>query len=144
MSAVRDPLKGLTRGAVVARARHDLRPGTHINGVGSFRAEMRELDAETVRLSTVFVDHLPAAQAGAGELIQAVAEGAWDWAHLAGTLGQLVTGAVAGRTDEDEITLFKSVGLAVQDAVCARRVYDVALAQGLGQNVEISEARNRL
>lgn len=121
----------------------DLRPGTHVNGVGSFRADMCELDCETVRRSRVFVDHVPAAQAGAGELIAAVEQGAFAWEDLAGTLGQLVIGAVPGRTHDDEITCFKSVGLAVQDAVCARRVYDIAVQRGLGADVAVSEARTR-
>lgn len=121
---------------------NDLLPNTHINAVGSFRPEMRELDSAAVARSRVFVDHVPAAQAGAGELIAAAAAGRFAWDQVAGTLGDVIAGTCQGPL-EGTITLFKSVGLAVQDAACARRVYERAVALGLGQDVNVSEARTR-
>jgi ornithine cyclodeaminase/alanine dehydrogenase-like protein (mu-crystallin family) len=109
----------------------DLSPSTHINAVGSFRADMRELDVETVRRARVFVDRREAARNGAGELIAAVQEGALTWDGLAGELGELLTMQVPGRQG-NEITVYKSVGLSVQDAFAAARVHELAVEQGLG------------
>lgn len=100
----------------------DVRAGTHINGVGSFRRDMREVDVELVKKSKVVVDLVTAAQHGAGELIAAAEEGVFDWGESV-ELSQLVREPGFLRADED-VTYFKSVGLAVQDAVCARLVYD--------------------
>jgi alanine dehydrogenase len=112
-----------------------LRPGTHINAIGAYTRTMRELDGVAVRRSHVVVDHLPAAQAEAGDIFLAQAEGAITADHVAGSLGQLLMGEIAGRTSPEQITLFKSVGLAMQDAVTAARVYRAAVAQGVGQEV---------
>lgn len=114
-----------------------LRPGTHINAVGSFTAKMCELDPETVRRSRVFVDSHTAAQIEAGEIVQAIAAGVIAYSHVAGDLGGLLQGEVVGRSNDAEITLFKSVGLGLQDTVTAARVYAQAIAQGMGQTVEL-------
>ncbi len=98
-----------------------VRRGTHINAVGSYRTDMRELAADLVGRSTIVVDDEQAARAEAGDLTQAVDEGRWSWDRLAGDLADLCTGNVARRTP-DEITLFKSVGLAFEDLVIARLV----------------------
>ncbi|MEZ0327110.1 MAG: ornithine cyclodeaminase family protein [Fimbriimonas sp.] len=109
-----------------------LRPGTHVNAVGSFRADIAELDPQSVGRCSVYVDHEPAARNGAGELIQAVAAGTWSWSDLSGSLGSLLAGKVAGRANAEEITLFKSVGIAVQDSFAAAAIYARATQQGLG------------
>jgi ornithine cyclodeaminase/alanine dehydrogenase len=114
-----------------------IRPGAHINAVGAYTAQMRELDTTAVRRSRVFVDHHPAAQSEAGDLLIPIANGELAYDHVAGALGDLVIGRVAGRSNSEEITLFKSVGLAVQDAVTAALVYKLALERGLGQQVEL-------
>lgn len=113
----------------------DLKPGCHVNGVGSYTAEMREVDAETVRRSRVFVDHRPAARAEAGDLIQAAADGvtrADAWIEL----GEVVAGARRGRRDASEITFFKSVGVAVQDIEAGAVALARAREMGLGRMVE--------
>lgn len=114
-----------------------LRPGVHINAIGAYTRTMRELDGVAMRRAHVIVDHLPAAQAEAGDVLLAQAEGAIDADHIAGSLGQLLAGEIAGRTSPDQITLFKSVGLAMQDAVTAAWVYREAVAQGVGQEVKL-------
>jgi ornithine cyclodeaminase/alanine dehydrogenase-like protein (mu-crystallin family) len=114
-----------------------LRPGVHINAIGAYTRTMRELDGVALRRAYVVVDHLPAAQAEAGDLLLAQAEGTIGADHVAGSLGQLLMGEIAGRTSPDQITLFKSVGLAMQDAVTAAWVYRAALAQGVGQVVHL-------
>lgn len=112
-----------------------VKPGTHINAVGAYTAKMRELDTTTVRNSRVFVDRHEAAQAEAGDICMPIAAGELTYDHVAGELGQVITDEVAGRTNAQEITFFKSVGLAMQDAVTAKQLYLAAVAQGLGTEV---------
>jgi ornithine cyclodeaminase/alanine dehydrogenase-like protein (mu-crystallin family) len=99
-------------------AGHEVQPGTHLNVVGSYTTDRREVDLDTVRRSTVVVDDLAAAHEEAGDLVLAATEG-WSWDHLAGDLHDVASGRLH-RRDDAEITLFKSVGLAVQDLVVAR------------------------
>jgi ornithine cyclodeaminase len=98
----------------------DVRPGAHINLVGSYRLDLREVAADVIAAATVAVDDRAAARAEAGDLAIAVAEGVWAWDRVAGDLSDLATGRLA-RVSENEITLFKSVGLAVQDLAIAHR-----------------------
>lgn len=114
-----------------------LQPGVHINAVGAYTRSMRELDAITIQRSRVYVDHHPAAQSEAGDILLAIEEGLISYDHVVGDLGSLLIGKVPARTNDEEITLFKSVGLAVQDAVTAARVYTRALELGLGQEVNL-------
>lgn len=114
-----------------------LKPGTHISAVGAYTSKMRELDTTTIRNSRVFVDRHEAAQAEAGDICIPIAAGELTYDHVAGELGQVITGAVAGRTNDTEITVFKSVGLAMQDAVTAKQLYLAAVAQGMGTEVTL-------
>nr|MBA3449764.1 ornithine cyclodeaminase [Chloroflexia bacterium] len=93
----------------------DVRPGTHISAVGAYTPEMQELPAETVVRATVVVDAVDAALAEAGDLIIPIEQGLVTREHFARELGMVVSGDAPGRTSADEITLFKSVGNAVQD-----------------------------
>ncbi len=104
-----------------------VRPGAHINAVGAYRTDMRELSTDLVAAASVVVDELHAAHDEAGDLALAVSDGGWTWDRLAGDLAVVASGALS-RSSEAEITLFKSVGLAVEDLVIARIV---ALAQNL-------------
>jgi ornithine cyclodeaminase/alanine dehydrogenase-like protein (mu-crystallin family) len=105
----------------------DVRPGTHVNLVGSYRLDMREVSADLIAAATVAVDDRVAALAEAGDLAIAVDEGAWSWDRIAGDLTDLATGRLARRS-VSEITVFKSVGLAVQDLAIAHRA---AVAAGI-------------
>lgn len=100
-----------------------LRPGTHLDLVGAFTPEMRETDAQAVRRASVFIDTMGGAKAEAGDLIHAIAEGAFDWSQVVGDLPSLCAGRQTGRTSDEEITLFKSVGAAVEDLAAARLVF---------------------
>ena len=113
----------------------DVRPGTHVNGVGSFRPDMAETDVEFVSSSGVFVDQISAAQVGAGEILAAVDAGAFSWVDAV-ELQRLVLGECEGRKG-DEVTFFKSVGLAVQDAAVARIVFNHAVENGLGTEFDL-------
>lgn len=114
-----------------------LKPGTHINAVGAYTAKMREVDSTTIQRSRVFVDHHKAAQTEAGDILLPIADHEFSYDQVIGELGALINGAVVGRTHEDEITLFKSVGLALQDAVTAAQVYQLALEHGAGQQIDL-------
>jgi alanine dehydrogenase len=115
----------------------DLRRGTHVDAVGAFQAATRELDTEAVRRARVFVDTYAGAWREAGDLLIPIQEGAITREHVRGELADLVTGAVTGRGSADEITIFKSVGFAAEDAVTARLAYDRARATGRGHSVEV-------
>jgi ornithine cyclodeaminase/alanine dehydrogenase-like protein (mu-crystallin family) len=114
-----------------------LRPGVHLNLVGTFTANRREVDTTTVQRSRLFVDHHPAAQVEAGDLLIPIANQELRYEQVAGSLGELLTGQVVGRSDDQEITLFKSVGLAMQDAMTAAHVYRLARERNLGQWVDL-------
>ncbi len=113
-----------------------LRHGVHVNGVGSHSPGARELDTRTVQRAKVVTDQTAACLAEAGDLIIPLAEGAITEADLQLQLGEVVAGLRPGRTSADEITLFKSVGLAIQDVAVAVQVYRQALATGRGQALE--------
>lgn len=113
-----------------------LKPGTHINAVGAFTAKMREVDSATIQRSRVFVDHHSAARVEAGDILIPLANGEISESHIAGSLGELINGQVTGRTSPEEITFFKSVGLAMQDAVTVARVYALAVEQAIGQEID--------
>lgn len=115
-----------------------LQPGVHVNGIGSYTRTMRELDTTTIVRSRLFVDGRTAAQTEAGDVVIPVAEGAITYAHVVGEIGGVLLGQAPGRTSPADITVFKSVGMAVQDAVTAPLVYNRALAQGLGQRVTLT------
>ncbi len=114
----------------------DVKPGAHINGIGSFTPEMREVQVVGLPHLRVFVDSLSAAQEEAGDLIQAVREGHLRWEDVT-EIGRVLAGEVPGRTSPDEVTFFKSVGVAVQDAVTAGAVLTRAGALGLGTRVTL-------
>ena len=111
-----------------------LAPGAHVDLVGTFQPTAREADDETIRRARVFVDQ-PGALETAGDLVIPMTAGVVGRSHVAGDLAQLVTGAVAGRTRSQEITLFKSVGFALEDLVAARVAYTRAKADGRGREV---------
>ncbi len=115
-------------------ADRDIRPGTHINGVGSFTPRMAEVPAETIGRARVFVDQHAAAWSEAGDLIDARAVGALREEQTT-ELGAVIAGLAPGRQGPHEITFFKSVGNAVQDLAVGQLAYDQALHLGLGLDV---------
>ncbi len=114
-----------------------LKAGAHINGIGSHSTDARELDTASVVRSRVIVDTMDAAMAEAGDILMPIAEGAITADHIAGELGDVITGKIPGRSSETEITLFKSQGLAIQDVATAQLVYKAAVAQGIGVEVNL-------
>lgn len=120
---------------VVAGA--DLRPGAHVDLVGAFRPTEREADTEAVRRARVVVDTYAGALAAAGDILLPMQEGAIAGEHVVAELAQVVTGMRPGRTRESEITLFKSVGWALEDLVTARLAVERARARRVGVEVAL-------
>jgi alanine dehydrogenase len=109
-----------------------VRNGAHICAVGACRPTHRELQAALVARSRLFVDSTVGALAEAGDIVMAIQEGAITREHIAGELGALVSGTVAGRQDPGQVTLFKSLGMAVEDVAAARLAYTRARTSGVG------------
>ncbi|SMC89788.1 ornithine cyclodeaminase family protein [Rhizobium sp. RU36D] len=101
-----------------------LKPGAHLDLVGAFKSSMRESDDEAVAKASVYVDTREGALAEAGDLLQPIAAGAFSADRIRGSLKDLVSGAVEGRKSPDEITLFKSVGAALEDLAGAILAYE--------------------
>ena len=115
----------------------DLGPGVHVDAVGAFRPTTREVDTLTIRKARVVVDTYEGAWEEAGDLLIPIKAGAITRRHVRAELADVVTGARPGRNSPMEITLFKSVGFAPEDAVTARLAYDRAVAAGLGTEVRL-------
>jgi alanine dehydrogenase len=117
-----------------------LRPGTHVNSVGYNAVGDGEVDVETMRDALVVVESrsaaLAAPPAGAVELARAIEAGAVD-ADLVREIGEIAAGDRTGRTDAGQLTLYKSVGVAVQDAAAAGLILQAALARGVGTEIEV-------
>lgn len=109
-----------------------LAPGAHVNAVGSSSPAYRELDAAAVARARLFVDLRESTLAESGDFLRARDEGAVGDDHIQGEIAGLVLGRVAGRSSPDEITLFKSLGIAVEDLAAGLHVYRRALAEGRG------------
>jgi len=120
---------------VVADA--DLAKGAHVNAVGAYRSDTREIPGEAVARSKLFVDSREACLAEAGELVMAMAEGNLDPTVPPAEIGEVLAGSRPGRTDEAELTIFKSVGNAVQDLAVAGLVLEEARRLELGSRVEL-------
>jgi ornithine cyclodeaminase len=116
-------------------------PGAHINAVGSSASFARELDTAAVVISRLFVDRRESTVNEAGDYLFPLNEGAITEAHIVAELGDVLRGAHPGRTSAAEITLFKSLGLAVEDLAATHYVYTQATAMGRGVAVEIGGHR---
>jgi len=140
---------GVSAGDVVCACTHSaepvirrewLEPGSHVNSVG-YNTAGREVDGATFRDALVVVESRAATlappPAGSNDIAMAIAEGAMTRDHVHAELGELVSGTRPGRTDRDQITLYKSVGVAVQDAAAAAMVLDAARSAGVGRTVDL-------
>jgi len=114
-----------------------LAPGTHINAIGSHAPNAREVDSATILSSKLVVDSREAVLKEAGDIITPIKEGIITASHIWAELGEIVIGRKAGRTADQEITLFKSVGLAFQDISTADLAYRHAIRRNIGTSVDI-------
>jgi alanine dehydrogenase len=115
-----------------------LKPGTHLSAFGNYKPAERELDGETILRSRVYVDLEEAALEEAGDLLIPIKEGKFSKDQIVGSLGEVILGIKPGRTSDEEITLFKSVGLGIQDCAAAALAYKLAMKKGVGKNIELN------
>jgi ornithine cyclodeaminase/alanine dehydrogenase-like protein (mu-crystallin family) len=111
-------------------------PGTHINAVGACLPGQRELDTATVAAGVLFADRRESLLAESGDYRLAAADGAVTSACVRAELGELLLGTATGRATADEITIFESLGLAIEDLAAARRVYELAAQKGAGSWID--------
>jgi len=144
VSAVSDPKEAVVGCDIVSTTTSSKTPvfqgawledGTHVNAIGSHSPDVRELDGDTVARTKIVVDSREAVLAEAGDFIVPIKEGRISKDHIYAELGELIVGKKEGRTSANEITLFKSVGLALQDAAAAAVTYQLAKKKGIGTEV---------
>ena len=114
-----------------------LKAGLHINAVGSHSPPARELDSDTVAAARVVVDSRDANLKECGDLLIPMKEGRIDEQHFCDEIGEVAAGKKPGRASDDQITIYKSVGIAVEDVATGSLVYKRALEQGVGTRVEL-------
>jgi ornithine cyclodeaminase len=112
-------------------------PGAHVNAVGAYSPTTRELDSELVARARLYADKRESLLGEAGEFLIPKAEGLIGDDHIVGEIGEVLTGAAPARTSPEEITLFKSLGIAIEDLAAAHRVYEIARERELGTWVDI-------
>ena len=115
----------------------DLQAGQHINLVGSAIPTTSEVDHEAVRRSKYYVDYRPAAMAAAGELLKAIEAGVVTKDHIIAEIGEVAADMAGQHRQENEITCYKSLGVAAQDLAAARAVWELALKEGVGQEIDL-------
>lgn len=138
--------EGAVRGAdIIVTATSSLEPvinkdwisaGAHINAIGTHSPNSREVDSATMAVARIFVDRRESALNEAGDYLLAAKEGAVTPESIIAEIGELLVGAKSGRTSESEITVFKSLGLAIEDVACADYLYKKATTDAFGTYVE--------
>jgi alanine dehydrogenase len=119
-----------------------LAPGTHVNVVGASQPHAREVDTEAVKRARLFVDRRESALNEPGDILTPLEEGAITPDHVLGEIGELLLGRAMGRRSDDDITMFKSLGIAIEDLASASHVVDKAKRERAGVNVELGGARD--
>lgn len=114
----------------------DVKEGAHVNGVGSYTPQARELDFDLIDRSRVYVDNREAVLAEAGDFLIPIGEGKYSAGRILGELGEVLDGNVPGRQSPLDITVMKTVGYAVLDVVAAYRIYTRALELGRGRELD--------
>jgi ornithine cyclodeaminase len=114
-----------------------IKAGTHVIGVGACRPGQREMDPALVQRGRLFVDSRAAALAESGDVVLGIQEHRFTASHIAGEIGELIAGKVEGRRSPRDVTIFKSLGLAVEDVAAADLAYRRAVAQDVGRELEL-------
>lgn len=116
-----------------------LKKGSHINAIGAYTPEMQEIPEELLKMAgKIVVDSREAVLAEAGDFLIPMGKGAFSPDNIYAELGEITSGSMPGREHDDEITLFKTVGIAVEDVACAAMVYKKALVMGLGESIDLN------
>lgn len=119
--------------------REDIKAGTHINAIGSFQPQMQELPPQIIRDAKVYLDSAESCLKESGDLIKPINEGIIDEQHIVGELGDFLLNKIRGRETEEEITIFKSVGVAIQDFAVATDIYNYSLQADFGLDINLFE-----
>ena len=119
--------------------REHLKKGVHINAIGSFQPHMQELDPFIIRDARIFTDLTDACLKESGDLIKPVSEGIIEKNHIAGEIGDFLLNKISGRESDDQITIFKSVGVAIQDYEVASDIYNYSLEKEFGVEFRLFE-----
>jgi alanine dehydrogenase len=114
-----------------------LKPGVHVNAVGSHRPDLREIDGRTLARAKIIVDGREAIMAECGDVLLAFKDNSITESAVDTEIGEVLAGKKPGRTSASEVTLYKSVGIAIQDVAAATLTYGKAVEQGQGTSVEI-------
>ena len=114
-----------------------VKPGAHVISVGACRPDQREMDPALIRRGRLFVESRAAALVESGDVVMGIQEGQFAASHIVGELGELLAGRVDGRRSPDDVTVFKSLGLAVEDVAAANLAYRRAVEQGVGGELEL-------
>jgi ornithine cyclodeaminase/alanine dehydrogenase-like protein (mu-crystallin family) len=114
-----------------------LKPGVHINAVGSHRPDLREIDGATLAGAKIVVDSREAIMSECGDILLAIGEKAITAENVHAEIGEVLAGTKAGRSRPDERTIYKAVGIAIQDVATAHLIYRKALEQNVGTNIEL-------
>ncbi len=117
--------------------REDIQQGVHINAIGSFQPHMQELDPRVLKDARVYVDTAKACLEESGDLVRAISAGIIQKDHIVGEIGEYCIGRITGRKDDNEITLFKSVGVAIQDFMVATDIYHASLDNSFGTDLDL-------
>lgn len=117
----------------------DLKPGQHVNLVGSAIPTAAEIDDIAVKKSRFYVDYRDAAMAAAGELLGAIERGIVSEAHIVGEIGAVIDGKVPARQNDDQITMYKSLGVASQDLAAAHAIWRMAEAENKGMTIDLMD-----
>lgn len=112
-------------------------PGAHINAIGTHSPHSREVDSATMAAARIFVDRRESAMNESGDYLLAAKEGLINAENIIAEIGELLTGSKSGRTSANEITLFKSLGLAIEDVACAEYLYEKAMSEDFGTWVNL-------
>jgi ornithine cyclodeaminase len=148
MASARGAVKGADLICTVTASREPvlqgewIEPGAHVNAVGSSVKAARELDTVAVKKARLFVDRRESALSESGDILTPLAEKAIREDHIRGEIGEVLIGQAEGRKSSREITLFKALGLAVEDLASVHLIYSRAVQQGVGTLVELGGARH--
>lgn len=117
--------------------KEDIKKGVHINSIGSFQPDMQELDPYIIKDAKVYVDHVHSCIKESGDFIKPINDGVFGEDHIVGEIGNFCLGKIEGRSSNEETTIFKSVGVAIQDYAVATDVYENSLKEKFGLEIEL-------
>jgi alanine dehydrogenase len=116
-----------------------LKKGTHINAIGSFKPEMQELDPEIINSSRVYFDDKETCLNESGDFVKAIKDPNIYKENIIGEIGEYVLNRIEGRTSSEDITIFKSIGTAIQDLVVAHKIYSKSMTEKFGEEIRLYE-----